>query len=164
MSFKWHLNKDLFIETLSHKHVNETLDLIVDAFLNRNEPGSYQMRPYQDTWKFSVLYHLNRVCACNDKMSLIMMDKESNNKIVGVNIVYDYYDKISPEFIAEFRTRRHSNDKLRALWRQNFARGFELDKPLKPHIQKYVKGKDKGNVLYFFMGAVHQDYQKQNIS
>eukprot|EP01084_Bolivina_argentea_P293910 505605_1 len=153
------MDHGLYVEQLREKHKDQAVDVIMDAFLNRNEPNSYHLRSYPETYRFDIEYYVNK--GCNNDLSVVTID-QNNNKIVGVSIAMDYNDE--KETSTELQKRINLNNKESERWRQFFARNKEIDQPLSDHIGQYVNDNKKGNVVEFMIGAVHKDYVKQNIA
>eukprot|EP01084_Bolivina_argentea_P293908 505599_1 len=151
-------------EILNYQHVEQACNVCMDAFLTRTEPAMYLLHNQNnDAFRYLVLNYLMN--ACEQKHSLVAVDTNNNNMVVGVSLHYDQNIKLSQEFRNNFKRLCVLNHQ-KWIYKMTSA----MAKDLRPPFYNAVKNSKKislnksGDILYMFMGGIHKDYAHKHIS
>eukprot|EP01084_Bolivina_argentea_P194512 333745_1 len=149
-------NHQYTVQLLQKQHIQEAVELTVDAFCTRNEPVNLGAHIKADSFKHIVEYFVEQ--SVNKDCSTIAVE-EKTGKIIGVVIGADMLDK-PPESVIHIVLDSGKTHNA------NYPMVFDFFDDLDKHFVEQQKQKnqwEKGKMLHLYFAAVHKDYKRCGI-
>eukprot|EP01084_Bolivina_argentea_P120491 213592_1 len=147
-------NDGIVYNVLCPTHTRESIYVLADAFLNRNEPVCSHFHPYSYTKRLS--YFINKTA--NNGLSSVAIDTMNNNKVIAVCFNEDYHDKTSPQFLKSFEKLIESNNET-----NDYKLMYQMVDDLR-NKTKIINYSNTNKLYYISLIAIARDYENRGIS
>ena len=140
---------------LSSRHARESVNILADAFLNRNEPVCSHFHPY--SYIKRLTYFVDTTI--QNGLSCVAIDTTRNNKVVAVCLNEDGNDEISPQFAKYFNNLIQQNNET-----DDYKLMYKMVEDLRNKsgaIEQEIKTK---KTYYISLIAIDREYENKGIS